>query len=55
MSSFSQGEVYFIAGMMLVILVFSIAATYIFVRQYRRERNRKEDAGVSEKKVPGSK
>ncbi|MEZ5307650.1 MAG: hypothetical protein R2684_10950 [Pyrinomonadaceae bacterium] len=40
MAETSLAEIYFIAGMMVVILIICIAATYIFIRQYRREKAR---------------
>lgn len=39
MSDSSLGEFYFIAGMMVLILLISIPATYIFIRQYKREKS----------------
>ncbi len=38
MFEFSWAEVYFIAIMMVVIMIGSVAAVYIFIRQYRREK-----------------
>jgi uncharacterized membrane protein len=37
-----RAEIYFIAAMMVLILILSFAAVYIFVRQYKKEtRERK--------------
>ena len=34
-----MGELYFVAGMMLLVGIISAAAIYFFVRQYRLERD----------------
>lgn len=45
----SVAEAYFIVAMMIMILVFAFAASYFFVRQYRREmREKRERAAKSE-------
>ena len=36
-----RAQVYFIAAMMVLILILSFAAVYIFVRQYRKEMREK--------------
>lgn len=50
-------EVYFIAAMMMLILVISFVAVYFFVRQYRKEMKEKAERikqKTAEKGVPGS-
>ncbi len=37
-----RAEIYFIAGMMVLILILSFAAVYFFVRQYKKEMREKE-------------
>lgn len=37
-------ELYFIGGMMILILILSFSAVYFFVRTYKREQKRKETA-----------
>ena len=39
----AEAEVYFIAAMMVLILVVSFAAVYFFVRQYRNEMREKAE------------
>jgi heme/copper-type cytochrome/quinol oxidase subunit 2 len=39
MSDNSLGELYFIIGMMVIILILCVGATYIFIRQYKREKS----------------
>jgi len=36
-----RAEIYFIAAMMVLILILSFAAVYIFIRQYKRETREK--------------
>jgi hypothetical protein len=36
-----RAEIYFIAAMMVLILIMSFAAVYIFVRQYKKEMREK--------------
>ena len=36
-----RAEIYFIAAMMVLILILSFAAVYIFVRQYKKEMREK--------------
>jgi uncharacterized membrane protein len=36
-----RAQVYFIAAMMVLILILSFAAVYIFVRQYKKEMREK--------------
>lgn len=49
-------EVYFIAAMMMLILVISFVAVYFFVRQYRKEMKEKAERikQTAEKEAPGS-
>jgi hypothetical protein len=42
MSNSAAAELYFIAAMMVLILVLSGASVYFFVRQYRREMRARE-------------
>ena len=42
-----KAEVYFIAAMMVLILVFSFTASYFFIRQYRREMREKADGAAT--------
>lgn len=44
MSGSAVAEIYFIAGMMTLILIMSFAAVYFFVRTYRKEKRAKEEA-----------
>jgi len=44
-----RAEIYFIAAMMVLILILSIAAVYIFIRQYKKEMRAKKSR--DEKKV----
>ncbi len=37
-----RAEIYFIAAMMLLTLILSFAAIYIFVRQYKKEKHEKQ-------------
>ena len=36
-------EIYFIALMMVLTVILSVAATYIFVRQYKREKGQNKN------------
>ena len=46
MSNSAAAELYFIAAMMILILILSVASVYFFVRQYRREmRGREAERG----------
>ena len=36
-----EAEIYFIAAMMILIMIMSIAAVYFFMRQYRKEMREK--------------
>ena len=38
-----KAEIFFIAAMMILTLIFSIAACYIFFRQLRKESRQKRD------------
>lgn len=42
MTNAATAEAYFIGAMMILILILSVSATYIFFRQYHREKNNKE-------------
>ena len=44
MTNSSAAEIYFIAGMMILILFISIPATYLFFRQYKREKSESQNA-----------
>lgn len=37
-----RAEIYFIAAMMVLILILSFAAVYIFIRQYKKEMREKK-------------
>ncbi len=37
-----RAEIYFIAAMMLLTLILSFAAVYIFVKQYKKEKKEKQ-------------
>ena len=37
-----RAEVYFVAGMMVLILIMSVAAVYFFVKTYKKEMRGKE-------------
>ena len=39
-----RAEIYFIAAMMILIIVFSVTATVIFFKTYRKEMREKEAA-----------
>ncbi len=45
----ADAEIYFIAAMMVLILVISFAAVYFFARQYRKEMRSKADRPKREK------
>lgn len=49
----ANGELYFIAVMMILILVFAFAASYIFIRQYRREIREKQERAAESKTTSG--
>ncbi len=56
MSDSSIAELYFIIGMMVLILIICVAATYIFFRQYKRERPNTDESDTSaESKSPNQK
>ena len=38
-----RSEIYFIAAMMLLTLILSVAAVYIFMRQYKKEMREKKE------------
>lgn len=42
MTNAAVAELYFIAVMMILILIMSVAATYLFFRQYNREKRDKD-------------
>jgi len=54
MTNSSVAEVYFIAGMMVLILVISIPATYLFFRQYYREKAANKESAAAQKEKPES-
>lgn len=41
MPNAGTAEIYFIAAMMILILVISFAAVYFFIRQYKLEKSKK--------------
>jgi len=45
-----RAEIYFIAGMMVLILILSFAAVYIFIRQYKKE-TREKNTRVEQREV----
>lgn len=51
MPASATAEMYFIAAMMILILVFAFAAIYIFIRQYRREIREKQERVAASKAV----
>lgn len=42
MTNAATAEAYFIGAMMILILILSVSATYIFFRQYNREKRNKD-------------
>ena len=44
MSNSELSEIYFVAGAMILTLIISAVAFFIFLRQYRREMRNKEEA-----------
>jgi len=42
MTNAAVAELYFIAAMMILILIMSVAATYLFFRQYNIEKKNKD-------------
>jgi hypothetical protein len=38
-----RAEIYFIAAMMVLILILSVGSVYIFFRQYKKEMREKEE------------
>ena len=51
----SAGEIYFVAGMMILSLILSIFATYFFVRQYKKEKAQKEQREIADAAKEGQK
>jgi len=55
------GEIYFVGGMMALVLVISTVSIYLFVKTYRKEMREKEerlskrqnDAGLSDEESGG--
>jgi cbb3-type cytochrome oxidase subunit 3 len=45
----SQAEIYFIAGMFVLIIVISAVSTYFFFRTYRREKADREKRAEKQK------
>jgi uncharacterized protein YpmB len=43
MTNSETAEIFFITAMMILILILSVAATYLFFRQYKFEKNNKEE------------
>jgi uncharacterized protein YpmB len=42
MTNAATAEIYFITAMMILILILSVSATYLFFRQYHREKKNKD-------------
>jgi preprotein translocase subunit YajC len=51
-----RAEIYFIAAMMVLILLISFASVYFFFRQYRKEMKQRESKGEAKqpKKTPNA-
>ena len=47
-----RAQIYFIAAMMVLILILSFAAVYFFIRQYKKEM-REKNLRAEQKKVIG--
>jgi len=47
----SQAEIYFIAGMFVLIIVISTAATYFFLRTYKQEKIQRQKRAEQKSKV----
>ncbi len=45
----SQAEIYFIAGMFVLIIVISTTATYFFFRTYKQEKARRQKRAEAQK------
>lgn len=54
MSGSALAEIYFIVGMMVLILLGSGIAVFLFVRTYRREMREKASRTVADKAPAGS-
>lgn len=50
MTNFENAEFYFIAAMMIIILIISTGATYLFFRQYKIEMRDKDKINELAKK-----
>ena len=48
-SEFSTGEIYFIIGMMVLILMLCVVAMWAFFRTYRKEMREKAERQAAEK------
>ena len=46
-----RAEIYFIAAMMILIVVLSVAAVYIFFRTYKKEMREKALRNIAKKEV----
>jgi len=51
MSNAALSEIYFIAGMMVIILIISFVATYIFFKTYYKEKTEHEQLRKKEKEA----
>lgn len=51
MSNAALSEIYFIAGMMVIILIISFVATYIFFKTYYKEKAEHEQLRKKEKEA----
>jgi Na+/melibiose symporter-like transporter len=51
MSDSAVAELYFIAAMMILTLILSVAATYIFFRQYNLEKKNKDKINEQAQKI----
>jgi heme/copper-type cytochrome/quinol oxidase subunit 2 len=52
MSNSAAAELYFIAAMMILILILSVASVFFFVRQYKRETGEREAQNVKKAVEP---
>ena len=43
MSGTERAEIYFISAMMILILILCVAAVYIFIRQYKKEMQDRQE------------
>ncbi len=50
----SWGEIYFVAGMMLLTIIITIVSIYFFVKTYRKEMREKRERQSDKQKTDGS-